>query len=70
MHLGLKVHCYDLFMHSSSVFSSIYSVPGLIMDTEGPAVKVMVPVHQKFTLGSERDKGNTIKMQCGMESEL
>lgn len=44
VNLFLKGSCYDLFIYSSSTFLSVYSEPGLLMDTEDPAVKVMFPV--------------------------
>lgn len=47
VNLVLKGSCHDLFIYSSSTFFffflSVYSEPGLIMDTEDPGVKVVFP---------------------------
>lgn len=53
VNLLLKGSCYGLFMYSSSTFLSIYSEPGLTMDTEDPAVKVVFPVGKKKISSSE-----------------
>lgn len=41
-----------LYIHQA-LFLSVYSEPGLIMDTEDPAVKVMFPVGKKKITSSE-----------------
>lgn len=53
VNLLLKGSCSDLFIYSSSTVLSVYCEPGLIVDTEDPAVKVVFPVGEKKITSSE-----------------